>query len=203
MGQDSQPTPYVPYSAAYRHLQRLNRDRLARAVDYINLEYAKNQDPSTWKIIEVDSLLQCYRRAEDELRADLTTLSALSLPNEEHTILFTPTHERLIPAKSDVETLRDVSISVDRIFYLLGSLQLWKRVGMAVVAGISVLLPMIIMLLAFPRRTIAGIVTVCISTMLFAVFVAWTSNSTHQDLMGVVATYAAVLVVFVGVSTNP
>ncbi len=73
---------------------------------------------------------------------------------------------------------------------------------MAFYAGSAVLSPMIIITKGFPGNIDASIITVCISTIVFALFVAWTSNSTHQELMGVVATYAAVLVVFVGVS-NP
>lgn len=74
---------------------------------------------------------------------------------------------------------------------------------MAIVAGIAVVVPMIIMTKAFPNKVAsvlnASIITVCISVVLFASFIAWTSNSTHQEVITAVATYAAVLVVFVGV----
>jgi hypothetical protein len=73
---------------------------------------------------------------------------------------------------------------------------------MALIAGLAVLVPMIIMTKGFPGNINASIITVCISTVFFSLFVGWTSNSSHQELLGVVATYAAVLVVFIGVSTS-
>lgn len=75
---------------------------------------------------------------------------------------------------------------------------------MAFCAGAAVLVPMIIITQAqYLGNVNASVITVCISTLVFAFFVAYTSSSTHQELMGVVATYAAVLVVFVGVTTPP
>jgi hypothetical protein len=80
---------------------------------------------------------------------------------------------------------------------------MWKGWFMAITAGTAVVIPMIITTKAFPGKVAlvlnASINTVCISVVLFASFIAWTSNSTHQEVATAVATYAAVLVVFVGV----
>lgn len=108
----------------------------------------------------------------------------------------------MIRLKRDLEPLRSPEFSFARVEHVLCSLEMWKRIAMALVAGLAVVVPMLVMTKAFPGNINASIVTVCISTVFFAFFVGWTSNSTHQELLGVVATYAAVLVVFIGVS-NP
>jgi hypothetical protein len=102
---------------------------------------------------------------------------------------------------NDVEAFRSLIFSPDRATFLCTSWEMWKRIAMAFCAGSAVLAPMIVITKGYPRDINASIITVCISTIVFAIFVAYTSSSTHQELMGVVATYAAVLVVFVGVST--
>lgn len=101
-----------------------------------------------------------------------------------------------------MEPFRSSEFSCFRVNHLLRSCEMWKRIGMALIAGLAVLVPMIIMTKGFPGNINASIITVCISTVFFSLFVGWTSNSSHQELLGVVATYAAVLVVFIGVSTS-
>lgn len=138
-------------------------------------------------------------RAVNELRKDVFALPTDSA--QRRILEGIAGHYKLAGCDGDVDSFRSVSFSLNRAAFLLCSLEMWKRVGMAFCAGSAVLVPMIVITKGFPQNINASIITVCISTLVFALFVAYTSSSTHQDLMGVVATYAAVLVVFVGVST--
>lgn len=56
--------PGQPADEPYRQLQRLNRDRLSRAVKYIANDLELNRHPGNWKMLEVDNLLQSYREKD-------------------------------------------------------------------------------------------------------------------------------------------
>jgi hypothetical protein len=112
-------------------------------------------------------------------------------------------NNRFKPSKRDLDELRSLLFSWQRFGYLLASSQQWKRFGIALLAGVTTLLPMIIIVLAIPdQRDLSqwrNVVVVCAAVFFFAGIVAWVSTvSTHQELMVAVASYAAVLVVFIG-----
>jgi hypothetical protein len=71
-----------------------------------------------------------------------------------------------------------------------------RRFIIAMLGGIAMVVPMLVMILYHTRIT--GIVTVSVATFLFAACVAVFSNVDGPQLLTAVATYAAVLVVFVG-----
>jgi VIT1/CCC1 family predicted Fe2+/Mn2+ transporter len=73
-----------------------------------------------------------------------------------------------------------------------------RRFGMAMLGGVALIVPMLIMTLHKSRNTC--IITVSVATFVFAAFVAVFSRAQEQEVLGVVAAYAAVLVVFVGTS---
>jgi hypothetical protein len=106
----------------------------------------------------------------------------------------------------DVETLRAPEISWHKVKRILHSPEAYKRYGIALTAGVAVLAPMMIMVLAIPsQRNLEqwrNIVVVSVSVLFLATFISWTSNSTHQELMVAVASYAAVLLIFVGTQTQ-
>jgi len=109
--------------------------------------------------------------------------------------------------KRDIDSLRAQDFSLLRAKHLLRSRELWTRWAVALLSGIAALVPMIIITKAFPNRVDsilnASIITVCVSVLVFGTFITWASSSTHQELATTVSTYAAVLVVFVGVFLEP
>jgi hypothetical protein len=73
-----------------------------------------------------------------------------------------------------------------------------RRFCTAMLGGISLIAPMLIMMLRKSRNT--GLLTVSVATFVFAACVAIFSKAEGSQLLMAVATYAAVLVVFVGAS---
>jgi hypothetical protein len=74
------------------------------------------------------------------------------------------------------------------------------RFIIAFIGGAALLVPMIIMIFD-PSRT-KSVITTSVSVLLFAAFLALGINASNQDTLAATATYAAVLVVFVGTSTS-
>ena len=70
---------------------------------------------------------------------------------------------------------------------------------MAFFGGLSLVGPMLIMVLY--KRQYTALITVCISVFLFAVAMAAFSTEKPTTVLGAVAAYAAVLVVFLGTSS--
>lgn len=70
---------------------------------------------------------------------------------------------------------------------------------MAFVGGAALVVPMLIMLLHASRNT--SLITTSVSVLLFATFLAFGVSASPQETLVATATYAAVLVVFVGTST--
>jgi Na+/melibiose symporter-like transporter len=107
-------------------------------------------------------------------------------------------------------TVKDLQVytisSMTRTTQKICDCQSWLRWAIANLAGGAVVVPMIIMVLAIPNQrnldAWPSVVTVVVATSGFATLIAWASSSSHQDLMVAVATYAAVLVVFVGTQTS-
>ncbi|KAJ9606877.1 hypothetical protein H2200_008887 [Cladophialophora chaetospira] len=74
-----------------------------------------------------------------------------------------------------------------------------KRFGVALVGGMALLIPMIIMVLH--KDLLTTLLVVSVSVILFAVLVAIYSHQSSVDILTLTAAYAAVLVVFVGSSS--
>ncbi|KAH7384517.1 hypothetical protein BKA66DRAFT_608708 [Pyrenochaeta sp. MPI-SDFR-AT-0127] len=74
----------------------------------------------------------------------------------------------------------------------------WKRFLIALFGGLALVVPMLIMKLHEDRTT--ALATTSIAVLLFAVCIATFSNALPEFIVSAVAAYAAVLVVFVGVS---
>lgn len=76
-----------------------------------------------------------------------------------------------------------------------------ERYVLAILGGLILTVPMILMVLA--RRTPVSMITVSVCTMLFAVVTAYFSpTKLPLELLSATAAYAAVLVVFVGGTTG-
>lgn len=75
------------------------------------------------------------------------------------------------------------------------------RFIMAFVGGAALVVPMIIMV--FSPSLTKSLVTTSVSVVLFAIFLALGISSSNQDTLAATATYATVLVVFVGTSLPP
>ncbi|KAH6684019.1 hypothetical protein B0J14DRAFT_2708 [Halenospora varia] len=184
-------------SSEARELQYACFQHLTEVLSKVHGEMTVNKEYSDWKMLDVQALVHTYLEAAEEMK---------HIPEEDQgrAIEFTSKiTDKVLRRKRDVDLLRTREFSLLRAKHLLRSTDMWKRWVMANVAGTAVVIPMIIMTKAFPNKVAsvlnASIVTVCISVVLFASFIAWTSNSTHQEVATAVATYAAVLVVFVGV----
>lgn len=74
----------------------------------------------------------------------------------------------------------------------------WKRFLIALFGGIALVGPMLIMKLHDDQAT--ALATTSVAVFLFAVCIATFSNALPEFIVSAVAAYAAVLVVFVGVS---
>jgi VIT1/CCC1 family predicted Fe2+/Mn2+ transporter len=74
-----------------------------------------------------------------------------------------------------------------------------RRTGFGILGGLFLVVPMLIMTLHQSRNT--SLITVCISTLIFTIVVSVFSKAKEHEVIGIVAAYAAVLVVFVGTST--
>jgi VIT1/CCC1 family predicted Fe2+/Mn2+ transporter len=75
------------------------------------------------------------------------------------------------------------------------------RFIMAFVGGAALLIPMAIMV--FNSSLNKSLITTCVAVILFAGFLAFGISASNQDTLAATATYAAVLVVFVGTSLPP
>lgn len=72
----------------------------------------------------------------------------------------------------------------------------WERFGMGVFGGIALIAPMLLMVLHRDRTT--ALVTTSVSMILFAIIISFLPIASPDVALVAVATYAAVLVVFVG-----
>jgi len=72
---------------------------------------------------------------------------------------------------------------------------------MAFVGGAALLVPMIIMV--FEASLSKSLITTSVSVLFFAGFLSFGISASNQDILAATATYAAVLVVFVGTSLPP
>jgi len=77
----------------------------------------------------------------------------------------------------------------------------FARFIMAFVGGAALLIPMIIMV--FDSSLSKSLITTSVSVLLFAAFLSFGISASNQDTLAATATYAAVLVVFVGTSLPP
>ena len=77
----------------------------------------------------------------------------------------------------------------------------FARFIMAFVGGAALLIPMIIMV--FDASLSKSLITTSVSVLLFAGFLSFGISASNQDTLAATATYAAVLVVFVGTSLTP
>jgi len=76
-----------------------------------------------------------------------------------------------------------------------------KRFSFALFGALSLLAPMILMVLT--GGTLLTLLTVCIAVLLFAFVVSlWGEDESPATILAIVATYTAVLVVFVGTSAS-
>jgi hypothetical protein len=69
----------------------------------------------------------------------------------------------------------------------------------ALLGGLALIVPMLIM--AIHENRMKSLITASVCVLLFALGLAWAVPATPQELLGTTAAYAAVLVVFVGVSS--
>ena len=73
---------------------------------------------------------------------------------------------------------------------------------MAMFGGVALIGPMLILTLHSSQNT--SLITVSVAIVLFAFLVAVTgTDSTGKDVLGAIAAYAAVLVMFVGTISSP
>lgn len=78
----------------------------------------------------------------------------------------------------------------------------WERIWMGALGGIAVIGPMLLM--SLHRTLTTSLVTSSVATVLFTLVLALGArNLNGQEVLGAVAAYAAVLVVFIGTSIPP
>lgn len=75
----------------------------------------------------------------------------------------------------------------------------WERITMGLLGGLALIGPMLLMVLHKDQLT--SLLTVSVSTILFAVALSFFTQLQGQSVLASVAAYAAVLVVFVGSNT--
>jgi VIT1/CCC1 family predicted Fe2+/Mn2+ transporter len=75
------------------------------------------------------------------------------------------------------------------------------RVIYAFLAGATLIVPMLIMTVNGPYA-VKSVVTVCVAVFLFGIAAALGVKLENNEIFAVTATYAAVLVVFIGVTTD-
>lgn len=133
--------------------------------------------------------------------ADKQTVTPKTKASEQSRITVDPTE-----IKAAIHGLRVNSWrSLFCLKHFLSNTQSLMRWFVACTGGAAVLWPMIVMVLGLPPRDQHAwpkVVIVTAATLGFATFIALASNSSHQDVMVAVATYTAVLVVFVGTQTT-
>ena len=71
---------------------------------------------------------------------------------------------------------------------------------MAIVGGIALIGPMLVMALVPGIK--CSLITTSLATVMFALFITYYTEIVDKDIVVATAGYAAVLVVFVGTSTN-
>ncbi|KAK5674214.1 hypothetical protein LTS10_013051 [Elasticomyces elasticus] len=162
-------------------------------------EVEKGDKIRGWKMAEIQTLLHAYSEPCTDLR-----LNDGACGIRKYEKLKESVEDEI---KRTVKDLRIYTIfSMTRNKQKLRGGQNLLRWFIAIFTGAAVLVPMIIMVLGIPHQKDSKawprVGTVVVATVLFATFVAWASTSSHQDLMVAVATYAAVLVVFVGTQTS-
>lgn len=171
------------------------------------LQYHRDLIPEATEILNLEAkLLGSVQHIKD----------CKSRPQGSHTVRFAPAG---IPSSishywhnPDFNQQPDRGLSDNRKF--------WDRLAMAVIGGISLVVPMLIM--ALHRSRVVSLVTTSLAVTLFAVLLAsWPLLSKHfpwektideptaseetlgsKDVLLATAAYAAVLVVFVGASLS-
>lgn len=86
-------------------------------------------------------------------------------------------------------------------FHIPATIDVATRILVSLLAGIFLLIPMIVMSFINGKKCL--LITASLFVLLFAITLSITSRATNQELMVATATYAAVLVVFVGQSSGP
>lgn len=84
-----------------------------------------------------------------------------------------------------------------------GNLKFLRNMSLGVLAGVAIIVPMLVV--ALVNDLVASLVVTCVATVLFAVVLALPlvgGNLDEQTILGAVAAYAAILVVFVGTSLS-
>lgn len=74
--------------------------------------------------------------------------------------------------------------------------ELTARLAAAVLGGIALIGPMLLMVLRQDKTT--NLITTCVAVLVFAIMMAQYSTGSKETIVATVAAYAAVLVVFVG-----
>jgi hypothetical protein len=92
----------------------------------------------------------------------------------------------------------------NRVRHSIKSKALWYRFFMAIIGGIALIVPMVLMskLPAEKRGTNADLITTSVATVIVGILVALFSDSPPEGVIAIVAAYAAVLVVFVGTTLD-
>jgi len=118
-----------------------------------------------------------------------------------------PYHETLLPSLC-AQILSDKRAEYDNVYhgistsYAEWSRALFDRTFGALLGGLALILPMIIM--TIPNTNVQkSLVVSSLSVLIIAFIVARFSQGSWKDVLGITAAYAAVLVVFVGTTTGP
>ncbi|KAH6703239.1 hypothetical protein BKA61DRAFT_680859 [Leptodontidium sp. MPI-SDFR-AT-0119] len=103
-------------------------------------------------------------------------------------------------SKSDIQS----SHTWDNAYMSLSSGNEWatsftSRIGAAFLGGLALIAPMLIM--SVHEATMKNLITTCVAVVLVSGLLAWFSTGPWNDVVGLTAAYAAVLVVYIGTST--
>jgi hypothetical protein len=148
-----------------------------------------------------ETILEYSAKAKNSLRLDpfvLTSARSLELGMMLEANLVTSTHTKV----EDCRDFKDPILPGGSRRHLNRTRKMenfWERFYMAAFGGIALVGPMLIMVLHRGKAT--SLVTVSVSVLLFAIIISKYSTGTPEAVLGIVAAYAAVLVVFVGTSS--
>jgi hypothetical protein len=111
----------------------------------------------------------------------------ISTPMGTRLSLFVRWYKLTPPEEKDFE-LKGTSPAIEHL----------ARFILALVSGAAVIVPMII--IVYNSSKLKSVITTTVAILLFALFISLSTRSSNQETLAATATYAAVLIVFVGTS---
>ncbi|PGH05726.1 hypothetical protein AJ79_06743 [Helicocarpus griseus UAMH5409] len=209
----------LSYNIELSTLQRMVIHELQRKLVFLVKGIVRQQEVPDATLEKAHSLLAQYTTAirDYDFMAEKLRLAAESNERDPFTIttedalsLYLMREALLVPNRQPVDA-QDRARYTERKNILPGAsrstrnenanlARLWERIWMGVSGGLALIAPMLLMVLH--KDEVTALTTASVATMLFALGLAILGKELKgQEVLASVAAYAAVLVVFVGVSS--